>query len=96
MVKYESPWADMFKEEKEEKPKKEKKPNRNKYFRFELQCDPVVDKKIIKWMQQQPNRAEYIRQLVYEDIKHQRNHRRYLREKANRERRENEKKGAVD
>lgn len=89
-MKYESPWKDMFEEEKKPKEKKPKK--RAKYFRFELQCDPVVDKKIIKWMQQQPNRAEYIRQLVYEDIKHQRNHRRYMLEKARKEK----KKEAVD
>lgn len=86
-MRFESPWKDLFEEEKPEKKKKPRKKSR--YYRFELQCDPVTDKKIIKQMEKQPNRAEYIRRLIAEDIKHERNHRRYLREKER-------KKEAVD
>ena len=37
--------------------------------RFEFVMDEFTDKKIIEWLEKQPNKAMYIRNLITQDIK---------------------------
>ena len=69
-MRYKSPFADYFKEPKEEKPKPPKPPKvKREIYRFELVCDKIADREIVEKMESVPNRCEYIRRLVREDVK---------------------------
>ena len=57
-MKYESPFADVF--------KKEKKPKIR--YRFEISID-YADKEIIEELEKHPNKSEYVRQLIRDDIR---------------------------
>lgn len=37
--------------------------------RFEFVMDKITDKKIIEWLEKQPNKGQYIRNLILQDIK---------------------------
>ena len=55
-MKFNSPYATMFEEKKKTR------------YRFEISID-MADEEIIKELEKHPNKSEYIRQLVREDIK---------------------------
>lgn len=55
-MKFNSPYANMFEEKKKTR------------YRFEISID-LADEEIIKELEKHPNKSEYIRQLVREDIK---------------------------
>ena len=65
MSKYESPFAYLF-----EKPKKKRgRPKNPTRERFEIALDKTRDKDVIKRLNQEPNKSEYVRRLILEDIK---------------------------
>ena len=37
--------------------------------RFEFVMDKISDKKIIEWLEKQPNKGAYIRNLIQKDMK---------------------------
>ena len=41
----------------------------SKFKRFEFVMEKITDKKIIEWLEKQPNKAMYIRNLILQDIK---------------------------
>lgn len=41
----------------------------SKNKRFEFVMDRISDKKIIEWLERQPNKGLYIRNLILQDIK---------------------------
>ena len=55
-MKFKSPYSKLF-EEKEKK-----------RYRFEISID-LADKEIIKELEKHPNKSEYVRELIREDIK---------------------------
>ena len=57
-MKYKSPYADVFKKPKEEKMR----------YRFELSID-YADKEIIEELEKHPNKSEYVRQLIRNDLR---------------------------
>ena len=69
-MRYKSLFADYFKEPKEEKPKPPKPPKiKKEIYRFELTCDAIADREVVEVLKSVPNRCEYIRKLIREDIK---------------------------
>lgn len=58
-MKYTSPFADIF---------KEKKPQKGTRVRFEIALDSIRDKEIIDHLNTLPNKSEYVRDLIKEDI----------------------------
>ena len=64
-MKFKSPYADLFKETKEPKTKEPKEPKIR--YRFELSID-YADKEIIEELEKHPNKSEYVRQLIRQDI----------------------------
>ena len=65
-MKYISPFADLFEDKKKKKKKKEKP--KGMRVRFEIALDSKRDKEIIAYLDTLPNKSEYIRRLVREDI----------------------------
>lgn len=63
-MKYKSPYADVFKKPKEEKVPKEPRMR----YRFELSID-YADKEIIEELEKHPNKSEYVRQLIRNDLR---------------------------
>ena len=41
----------------------------SKFKRFEFVMDKFTDRKIIEWLDKQPNKAMYIRNLIEKDMK---------------------------
>lgn len=67
MKKYVSPFKDFLNDTKN--PEAEKpKPVKGTRVRFELIFDSIRDWELIEYLNKQPNKAEYIRQLIREDI----------------------------
>lgn len=62
-MKFTSPYADLFK--KDNKRVKEPKETR---VRFEIALDSVRDKDLIEHLNSVPNKSEYVRELIREDI----------------------------
>lgn len=46
-----------------------KRPTRPNRFRFEIALDKITDKDIILKLVGEPNKSEYVRQLIRDDIK---------------------------
>lgn len=60
-TKYKSPFADVVKTKKPPKPKTIRE-------RFELSIDAVADADILEELSKHPNKSEYVRKLIREDI----------------------------
>ena len=58
-MKYKSPFADIF---------AEKKPQKGTRVRFEIALDSLRDREIIEHLNTLPNKSEYVRDLIKEDI----------------------------
>ena len=67
MKKYKSPYEDMFKKPKD-KPKKEPKPKTIR-TRFEITIDTVADADVIEELAKHPNKSEYVRKLIRQDMR---------------------------
>lgn len=63
-TKYKSPFADVVKVKK----KKEPKPKTIR-TRFEITIDTVADADVIEELAKHPNKSEYVRKLIREDIR---------------------------
>ena len=63
-TKYKSPFEDVVKA----KPKKEPKPKTVR-TRFEIIIDTIADADIIEELAKHPNKSEYVRKLIRQDIK---------------------------
>lgn len=63
-MKYEPVYQDYFYPKKARKLK-----GSGDRVRFEMTFDSVVDKDVINKLNQQPNKADYIRELIRKDIK---------------------------
>ena len=63
-MKYKSPFADVF--EKPKEPKVNKPPKQR--YRFELSID-YADKEIIEELEKHPNKSDYVRQLIRNDLR---------------------------
>lgn len=50
------------------KPPRVGRPKTTDRYRFEISLDPMKDKEIIEKLEEQPNKSEYIRQLIRVDI----------------------------
>ena len=67
-MKYKSPYGGIFVlGVKQEWPEKVKKPPKMRY-RFELSID-YADKEIIEELEKHPNKSEYVRQLIRNDLR---------------------------
>jgi hypothetical protein len=66
MKRFKSPYADIFKKKKEtvDKPK----PEKGVRYRFEIALDTLRDRELIEYLETLPNKSEYIRELIREDI----------------------------
>lgn len=40
-----------------------------KFKRIEFVLDNITDKKLIEWLEKQPNKSMYLRNLINEDVK---------------------------
>ena len=67
-MKYKSPFADYFKEPETPKPPKPPKVKHERY-RYELICDSISDKDVVDKLKSIPNKCDYIRSLIRQDIK---------------------------
>ena len=65
-MRYKSPFEDVIKPKKV-KEAKVKQPPKVRY-RFELSID-YADEEIIKELEKHPNKSEYVRQLIRDDIR---------------------------
>lgn len=65
-MKFTTQFADFFAEPKKEKKKKKKADNGR--VRFEIALDAVRDRQLIAYLDKIPNKSEYVRQLIREDI----------------------------
>ena len=61
-MKYKSPYADLFNKKPEGRLKEPKI-----RYRFEISID-YADKEIIEELEKHPNKSEYVRQLIRQDI----------------------------
>ena len=58
-VKFTSPFAKDIEKEK---------PIKDTRYRFEIVLDATRDKELIRYLEKQPNKSQYIRDLIREDI----------------------------
>lgn len=58
-MKFKSSFADYFEEEKAKKVT----------YRYELVCDSIADKDIVEKLKSVPNKCDYIRRLIREDLR---------------------------
>ena len=58
-LKYNSPFAKVIEKDK---------PTNDTRYRFEIALDSVRDRELIRYLEKQKNKSQYIRDLIREDI----------------------------